>query len=192
PTSLDLAFASLSGLAGGYAPVIGKGGTAIGVAIATASMPPLTTVGYGIATSQPTFASGASSSFSTNLSAIAFAFASVARSSGAARPLQNVQWTTAHTVAGIAAFLASATPSAMTSVQVKREGTSRSSARNAIEQVSGQRGTSIAQMDAHWPSFGDPSINAVVIAPQYAANGEQRVHDLLAAKVGPAVSVNLQ
>jgi hypothetical protein len=91
------------------------------VAIATALMPPLTTVGYGIATLQPTFALGALLLFLTNLSAIAFAFALVARLSGAARPLQNVQWTTAHTVAGIAAFLALATPLAMTLVQVKRE-----------------------------------------------------------------------
>lgn len=192
PTLLDLAVALLSGIAGGYATVMRKGGTAIGVAIATALMPPLTTVGYGIATLQPTFALGALLLFLTNLSAIAFAFALVARLSGAARPLQNVQWTTAHTLAGIVAFLALATPLAMTLAQVKREGTLRSSARNAIEQVSGQRGASIAQMDVHWPLFGDPSINAVVIAPQYAANGEQRVHDLLAPKVGPAVSVNLQ
>jgi uncharacterized hydrophobic protein (TIGR00271 family) len=49
PTLLDLAVALLSGIAGGYATVMGKGGTAIGVAIATALMPPLTTVGYGIA-----------------------------------------------------------------------------------------------------------------------------------------------
>jgi uncharacterized hydrophobic protein (TIGR00271 family) len=59
PTLLDLVVALLSGLAGGYASVMKKGGTAIGVSIATALMPPLATVGYGLAVWQPAFAIGA-------------------------------------------------------------------------------------------------------------------------------------
>ena len=90
PTLLDLAVALLSGIAGGYATVRGKGGTAIGVAIATALMPPLATVGYGLGVMNPAYALGAFLLFLTNLSAIAFAFAVIARLSGAARPLANV------------------------------------------------------------------------------------------------------
>ncbi len=56
---------------GGYATVRGRGGAAIGVAIATALMPPLATLGYGIGALKPTFALGALLLFLTNLSAIA-------------------------------------------------------------------------------------------------------------------------
>ncbi|MBS0475904.1 MAG: DUF389 domain-containing protein, partial [Proteobacteria bacterium] len=106
PTLLDFAVALFSGLAGGYATVIGKGGAAIGVAIATALMPPLATVGYGIGMAEPTFALGAALLFITNLSAIAFSFALVARLSGAARPLSAVELEPRYVIAGAAAFIA--------------------------------------------------------------------------------------
>jgi uncharacterized hydrophobic protein (TIGR00271 family) len=82
PNLLDLAIALLSGVAGGYATVRGRGATAIGVAIATALMPPLATVGYGIGVFRLDFARGALLLFLTNLAAIAFSFAVIARLSG--------------------------------------------------------------------------------------------------------------
>lgn len=90
PTLLDLAVAVLSGLAGGYATVHRRGETAIGVAIATALMPPLATVGYSIAVARWDFAAGASLLFLTNLAAIAFSFALVARVRGVVRPIERI------------------------------------------------------------------------------------------------------
>ncbi|MBO7941695.1 DUF389 domain-containing protein, partial [Streptomyces sp. S9] len=49
PTLFDLLVAVFSGLAGAYATVTRKGETIVGVAIATALMPPLAVVGYGVA-----------------------------------------------------------------------------------------------------------------------------------------------
>ena len=95
PTLLDLAIVLLSGIAGGYATVRQKGGTAIGVAIATALMPPLAVVGYSLGVYRLDFAGGAMLLFLTNPAAIAFAFAFIAQLSGAARPTGRVEFTPA-------------------------------------------------------------------------------------------------
>jgi uncharacterized hydrophobic protein (TIGR00271 family) len=51
PNLFDLFIALFSALAGAYAMIRGREGTIVGVAIATALMPPLTVVGFGLATS---------------------------------------------------------------------------------------------------------------------------------------------
>lgn len=192
PTLLDLAVALLSGIAGGYATVIGKGETTIGVAIATALMPPLATVGYGIGVMQPMFALGALLLFLTNLSAIAFAFALIARLSGAARPIRNVEWTPRYVAAGITAFLVLATPLALTLLQVTREARLRSAARTVIADVTHANGLGVAQLDANWSMFGQPQVSAVVVAPAYSNNADAEVARRLAKITGGKPFVNLQ
>lgn len=78
PNLLDLAVAILSGAAGGYAMIRGRGGAIVGVAIATALMPPLAVVGYGLASWQWTVVRGALLLFVTNMVAIALAVAAIA------------------------------------------------------------------------------------------------------------------
>jgi uncharacterized hydrophobic protein (TIGR00271 family) len=70
PNLFDLLVAIFSGLAGGYAVIKRKGETIVGVAIATALMPPLAVVGFGLATSNMSIAKGAFMLFMTNLFAI--------------------------------------------------------------------------------------------------------------------------
>ncbi len=180
PTLLDLAVALLSGIAGGYATVRGKGGTAIGVAIATALMPPLATVGYGLGVMNPAYALGAFLLFLTNLSAIAFAFALIARLSGAARPLANVEWKPRYVIAGLGAFLVLATPLALTLVRVSQEASLRSSARGAITNAIGSDEVSFAQLDINWPLFGSPQVHAVVVTPRFKEGAEDAVRGILA------------
>ncbi len=50
PTLLDLAIAALSGVVAAYVTITRRGAVIAGVAIATALMPPLAVVGYGLAT----------------------------------------------------------------------------------------------------------------------------------------------
>ncbi|MBK8197638.1 MAG: DUF389 domain-containing protein [Acidobacteria bacterium] len=71
PNFFDLLVAVFSGLAGGYAVIHRKGETIVGVAIATALMPPLAVTGFGLATAQFQIAGGAFFLFMTNLLAIA-------------------------------------------------------------------------------------------------------------------------
>ena len=82
PTLFDLLVAIFSGVAGGYAVVRHRGETVIGVAIATALMPPLAVVGFGAGTGAWMVAGGALLLFFTNLIAIALAAAVVAAISG--------------------------------------------------------------------------------------------------------------
>ena len=79
PTLFDLLVAVFSGLAGAYATINRKGETIVGVAIATALMPPLAVVGFGLATWNLQIAGGAAFLFMTNLLAIAFSVTAMAR-----------------------------------------------------------------------------------------------------------------
>ncbi len=77
PSLFDLMIAVLSGLAGGYAMVRGRGGAIVGVAIATALMPPMAVVGFGLASMQWHVARGALLLFTTNLVAIALSVTAI-------------------------------------------------------------------------------------------------------------------
>ncbi|MEO8722476.1 MAG: DUF389 domain-containing protein [Sphingobium sp.] len=192
PTLLDLAIAILSGMAGAYATVQQKGGTAIGVAIATALMPPLATVGYGLGVMNIAFAGGAFLLFVTNLAAIAFSFALVARLSGAARPLSHVEITPRYVVGGVLAFLVLATPLALTLLRVTHESSAQATARRIIADELKVPTTNIAQLQTTWPLTGDLSIDAVVVSPNYRNDGEQKITDRITKALGKAPQLNLQ
>ena len=79
PNLFDLVVAIFSAIAGGYAIIRGREGTIVGVAIATALMPPLAVVGFGLATLNGTVFWGALFLFFTNLTAIALTGTAMAR-----------------------------------------------------------------------------------------------------------------
>jgi len=79
PNLFDLLVALLSGLAGGYAVITRKGEAIVGVAIATALMPPLAVVAFGLATGDTAIAGGAFFLFMTNLLAIALSVTLIAK-----------------------------------------------------------------------------------------------------------------
>ncbi|XUU61127.1 TIGR00341 family protein [Erythrobacter sp. HA6-11] len=79
PNLFDLLVALFSALAGAYAMIRGREGTIVGVAIATALMPPLAVVGYGAATLNWTVFSGALLLYVTNLLTIAITAWGMAR-----------------------------------------------------------------------------------------------------------------
>lgn len=79
PTFFDLLVAVFSGLAGAYATISRKGEAIVGVAIATALVPPLSVVGYGLMLRNWDIAGGASLLLLTNLLAIALSATIVAR-----------------------------------------------------------------------------------------------------------------
>ena len=192
PTLLDLAVAVFSGIAGAYATVQQKGATAIGVAIATALMPPLATVGYGLGVANMSFALGAFLLFLTNLAAIAFSFALIARLSGAARPLSNVEITPRYVLAGMAAFAALATPLGVTLYRVTAEAKAQATVRRLLTEELNLKPVNIAQLQVRWPLRGAPSVDAVVIAPQYTNDAERRLLSKLEAEWGERPSLNLQ
>ncbi|MGV3710812.1 MAG: DUF389 domain-containing protein [Gemmatimonas sp.] len=192
PTLLDLAVALLSGLAGGYATVRQKGGTAIGVAIATALMPPLATVGYSLAVANWEFAGGAFLLFVTNLAAIAFSFAFIARLSSVARPLSHVELTPGYITIGVIAFAVLATPLGLTLIRVSKEARARSTARAVLMQELNVEAGKIAQLDVKWPLFGTPSIDAVVIERSYLVDAQRRINARIASMLNASPDISLQ
>lgn len=192
PTLLDLAVAIFSGIAGAYATVQQKGATAIGVAIATALMPPLATVGYGLGVGNPTFALGAFLLFLTNLAAIAFSFALVARLSGAARPISNVEVTPRYLIAGVSAFMVLATPLGVTLYRVTAEAKAQATVRRLLLEELDLRSVNIAQLQVKWPLRGTPSVDAVVVSPRYSNDAERRLLASLEATWGVRPALNLQ
>lgn len=192
PTLLDLAIAVFSGIAGAYATVQQKGATAIGVAIATALMPPLATVGYGLGVANFSFAFGAFLLFLTNLAAIAFSFALIARLSGAARPIARVEITPRYVMAGLAAFAVLATPLGITLYRVTAEARAQAMVRQLLRQDLKLKPVNIAQLQVKWPLRGAPSIDAVIIAPQYTNDAERMLISKLEAEWGVRPVLNLQ
>ena len=91
PNLFDLLVALFSSIAGSYAMIRGREGTIVGVAIATALMPPLAVVGFGLATFNWTVFFGALGLFMTNFLAIALTATIMARIYGFRTSLSSRQ-----------------------------------------------------------------------------------------------------
>ncbi|MGL3823389.1 DUF389 domain-containing protein [Sphingopyxis sp. R3-92] len=134
PTLFDLGVALFSALAGAYAVVRGREGTIIGVAIATALMPPLAVVSFGLATGQWSIFGGALMLFFTNFMTIALSAAIVARAYGFSASLSPDQ-TRRQTLMIVAAFLVLAVPLGLSLRQIAWEATVQTQARAAVADV---------------------------------------------------------
>ncbi|MBU2032615.1 MAG: DUF389 domain-containing protein, partial [Alphaproteobacteria bacterium] len=109
PNLFDLGVAVFSALAGAYAMIRGREGTIVGVAIATALMPPLAAVGFGLATANWTVFWGASLLYITNLMTIALVATLMARLYGFSHTLSERQ-TRWQTIMIVVIFVALAIP----------------------------------------------------------------------------------
>lgn len=143
PNLFDLLVAVFSALAGGYATVRGRGETIVGVAIATALMPPLAVVGYGLATQNLPVFGGAFALFLTNFIAIALSAALVARFYGFGSQLSPKQ-TQRQALALIVVLVALAVPLALSLRQIAWEAWASRTARSAVTREFGQNSRIVA------------------------------------------------
>lgn len=138
PTLLDLGIAVVGGVAGVYAIIRGLSGVMVGVAIATALVPPLSTIGFGLATWRFDFALGAALLFLTNTLAIAFAATLVARLNDFGPSLTRQH--TVLQVTGIVAVLGLLSiPLGLTLNQIALEVRARSAVQNVLDGLLGER-----------------------------------------------------
>jgi uncharacterized hydrophobic protein (TIGR00271 family) len=176
PTLLDLGVAVVGGIAGVYAIMRKLSGVMVGVAIATALVPPLSTVGFGLATGRFDFALGASLLFLTNTLAIAFAATIVARLNhfGPSMTAQH----TAMQVTGIVVTLGILSiPLALSLNNIAREVRARSAVQSELNTLLAD-GDRIDSLTVRIE--GDAvTVDGVVLVDQYAA----RLNADLAAKV---------
>ncbi len=169
PSLLDLMVAIFGGLAGAYALLRKFSATLVGVAIATALIPPLATVGWALATGNFDYAAGAFLLYVTNTAAIGFMATVVARFNGFGTGLSPRQtWLQSLGIFVTLAVLA--VPLAYSLSSIVREARTRTMLRADLVELAGE-GAAIDRFEIEFDR-NRPRITAVVIAPRYIAGLE--------------------
>lgn len=192
PNFFDLLVAVFSGLAGGYAVIHRKGETIVGVAIATALMPPLAVVGYGLATAQFQLAGGAFFLYMTNLLAIALSVTVLSRFYGFGErhsPKHNF-WQTG-IIVGV--FVALSIPLGLALRDIAYETRVRDVARDIVLEPFEGREARLSDMDVAFPRRGEHRIvlQATVLTSDRVSGAESALTDRLAERFRRPVKVSI-
>ena len=189
PTLFDLLVAVFSGIAGGYAVIRHRGETVIGVAIATALMPPLAVVGFGAGTGAWTIAGGALLLFFTNLLAIALAAAIMAALHGF-RPevdLAHRGWF-AHT-AVLLILAALCVPLTLGLRTIAQEGRANAEARAEVARLFGPK-SRVASLSVRDGKEG-LEVDGLVATQAFVADATSRMESDLRTKLHVPVRISL-
>lgn len=188
PNLFDLFVALFSALAGAYAMIRGKEGAIVGVAIATALMPPLAVVGFGLATWNWTVFSGALLLFVTNFITIALTAFGMARLYGFRAKLSRGQ-SRVQSVMVVAVFLLLAVPLGYSLQRIAWETNAQRVVRSEIRAQFDDR----SKLDALEIDFAAApvGVDAVVFTPVLRPGVEQAVARALADRLGEKVTLNL-
>ncbi len=190
PTLFDLLVAVFSGFAGAYATITRKGETIVGVAIATALMPPLAVTGVGLALGNAHVAGGAAFLFMTNLLAISLSATIMGRIYGfAGRDTPHQSALQAMLI--VATFLLLSIPLGLAlrkiAVRAHVEGSVRKVLDEAAASVSGRIDT--VRVDA---SVKPLLVDAVLMAPRHAPGVEARLRRSLRTTLHRDVTLHLR
>ncbi|WP_084001664.1 TIGR00341 family protein [Tsuneonella dongtanensis] len=188
PNLFDLLVALFSALAGAYAMIRGKEGAIVGVAIATALMPPLAVVGYGMATFNGTVFWGSLLLFVTNAITIALTAMVMARLYGFRADLTQRQ-TMLQNLAVTMVFIALAVPLAYSLIQIGREANGARLVRGELQGLFDPR-SRLSQVDIDWRA--EPvTIDATVLTPKLEAEAEARGQRALSARLEKPVELRI-
>jgi uncharacterized hydrophobic protein (TIGR00271 family) len=188
PNLFDLFVALFSALAGAYAMIRGREGAIVGVAIATALMPPLAVVGFGLATFNWTVFSGALLLYVTNLLTIALTAFAMAKLYGFRSTLSKGQ-TKAQNFAVVLVFVALAVPLAFSLQQIAWETNAQRIVRAAVR----ERFERPAQVDALEIDFASSplDVSAIVFTPAIQPDAETTLTRVLSERLGRPVALTL-
>jgi len=188
PNLFDLLVALFAGLAGSFALIRGRGETVVGVAIATALMPPLAVVGYGIATRNMPVGAGAFALFVTNFITIALSATVMARFYGFGHHLSRRQsWT--QTIILTLVFVIMAIPLGISLNGIGREALAVSQARSLLVDRFGAKAR-VTQLDLDFAS-NPLAVRAVVITPRATIQRTPVIQSALAERLGRPVHLDL-
>jgi uncharacterized hydrophobic protein (TIGR00271 family) len=188
PNLFDLVVALFSALAGTFALIRGKGDTIVGVAIATALMPPLATVGFGLATGNAAIAGGAFALFATNFVTIALSATIMARLYGFGHYLSSQQsWL--QTGLLVAVFVVMAVPLGLSLQHIAREAVTTTQVRAALGNAAGKNAR-ITQLDIDFQS-APLTIRAVLIVPRQQATPTKNLNQAIAARLHQPVDLQV-
>jgi uncharacterized hydrophobic protein (TIGR00271 family) len=190
PNFFDLLVAIFSGLAGGYAVIHRKGETIVGVAIATALMPPLAVTGFGLASGHFEIAGGAFFLFMTNLLAIALSVTVLARfyGFGERHSPQHARWQNALI---ISVFVALSIPLGLSLRDIAYEARVRDVADDALIEPFADADARVTDFDVTFPRAGPDRIKvrATVLTPQRVPGAEAALSAYLSERFGRTVNV---
>lgn len=188
PNLFDLGVAFFSALAGAYAMIRGREGTIVGVAIATALMPPLAVVGFGLATFNWTVFSGALLLYVTNLITIALIAFGMARLYGFRTALSG-KHTVFQNVAVIAVFVLLAIPLSLSLQSIAFEANAQRIARAEITEKF-DTNSLIGALDIDFES--EPiAISATVLTPRIREDAEIEIERALTSRLQQPVELIL-
>ncbi len=188
PNLFDLLVALFSALAGAYAMIRGREGTIVGVAIATALMPPLAVVGFGLATANGTVFWGALLLFVTNLLTIAVTALGMARLYGFRTSLTERQ-SRFQDFAVAAVLFALAIPLFFSLRQIGWEYNAQRIVRSELQDAFDAR-SRLSQVDIDFGS--DPiSIDATVLTPRLRLDAEKQAESALSRRLNENIKLNL-
>ena len=189
PNLLDFLVALFSSIAGSYAMIRGREGTIVGVAIATALMPPLAVVGFGLATLNSTVFFGALGLFLTNFLTIALTATLMARLYGFRTTLSKRQgWF--QSVGIFIIFVSMAVPLGLSLRQIAWEANSQRVVRNAIQAEFGDRAR-ISDQVIDWNS--EPlSVTATVLTPNFDTRANADLAANLREALGREIRVDVE
>ena len=188
PNLFDLAVALFAAFAGSFAIIRGRGETIVGVAIATALMPPLAVVGYGIATRNLPVGAGAFALFVTNFITIALSATAMARFYGFGHHLSRRQgWM--QTIVLVFVFVALAVPLGISLNRIGREAVATAQARSLLAAKFGEDAR-VTQLDLDFTA-NPLLVRAVVITPRTAAKKTPAIQDALSETLGRPIRLDL-
>ncbi|MDH7974192.1 DUF389 domain-containing protein [Sphingomonas sp. AR_OL41] len=188
PNLFDLLVALFAALAGTFAIIRGRGETIVGVAIATALMPPLAVIGFGLATWNLPVLAGALALFITNLMTIALAATVVARFYGFGHYLSTQQsWT--QTVVLLMVFVTMSIPLGFSLRRIAAETVTATQVRSFLSDRFGAT-SRVTQLDIDF-DLAPIAVRAVVIAPRSAARSNAALERSLAAQLKRPVKLQV-
>ena len=191
PNFFDLLIAVFSGIAGAYAVIKQRGETIIGVAIATALMPPVATVGFGLGTGDMGIAGGAFFLFMTNLLAIALSVTVLSRIYGFGDEEAGGKrgyWRSA-LVVGV--FAALSIPLGLALRDIAYEARATVTVRDTILSPFADERARLADLVVTFPREAPVEVVATVRARERVENAEAAIRDLLQERLGRPISVSL-
>ncbi len=189
PNFFDLLIAVFSGIAGAYAVIKQRGETIIGVAIATALMPPVATVGFGLGTGDMGIAAGAFFLFMTNLVAIALAATLTAGFYGFRPRLMErpVKW---RGLAVLVVFAVLSAPLVLSLRSIGLESRATAETRLAVEAIFAGADSRITLLDVR-SSSGEVSVSTLVSTRSLVAGAQEKLQERLTAALHVPVTASL-
>jgi len=188
PNLFDLGVALFAALAGSFAIIRGRGETIVGVAIATALMPPLAVVGYGLASWNLPVLGGAFTLSVTNCITIALSATATARYYGFGHYLSSRQ-SRAQTIMLPLVFASRAVLLGLSLIRIAREALTVSQVRSLLSESFGDDAR-VTQLEVALDR--EPiTIRSVVITPRGRMQRTQQLQQAIEGKLERTVRLDV-